>query len=208
MPSLTPAPPVCLAASRRRATLTCSTRALPRLKPAQPGCWKGRAAPYHCPPRAQVPHGGQLRLFVYDDCRSNLPPPPLLPRDRPTHPPRHPAADDRSKNLRPKRNIRTAMNHEIMLRVAKNQTQPASCICYGLKPYTCSFHAQVRYRPKRAIGLRQGRGGAPNAAPTAPPLALPLPRMPLTPFRFFALAGVQVPHVTLRRHVRCCHQTP
>jgi len=94
MPSLTPAPPVCLAASRRRATLTCSTRALPRLKPAQPGCWKGRAAPYHCPPRAQVPHGGQLRLFVYDDCRSNLPPPP--PSTRPPHSPAPPPGRRRS----------------------------------------------------------------------------------------------------------------
>lgn len=47
-------------AARRPATLTCSTRALPRLKPAQPGCWKGRAAPYHCALRVQVPHGGEL----------------------------------------------------------------------------------------------------------------------------------------------------
>ena len=42
------------------------------------------------------------------------PPPPsaLTPTH---HRPTHPDADDRSKNLRPKRNIRTAMNHEIML---------------------------------------------------------------------------------------------
>ena len=38
----------------------------------------------------------------------------------------HPAADDRSKNLRPKRNIRTAMNHEIMLQVAADRTRRQS----------------------------------------------------------------------------------
>ena len=43
---------------------------------------------------------------------------PLFPSHThsPTHHrPTHPAADDRSKNLRPKRNIKTAMQHEIML---------------------------------------------------------------------------------------------
>ena len=59
----------------------------------------------------RLPHGGQLRLLLCEDRRSN-PPSTLTPTD---HRPTHPAADDRSKNLRPKRNIRTAMNHEIML---------------------------------------------------------------------------------------------
>ena len=63
----------------------------------------------------QVPHGGQLRLLLCEDRRSN-PPSSLTDSLTPTHRrPTHPAADDRSKNLRPKRNIRTAMNHEIML---------------------------------------------------------------------------------------------
>ena len=35
--TLTPAPPVCLAASKRPATLTCSTRAFPQLEPLQHG---------------------------------------------------------------------------------------------------------------------------------------------------------------------------
>ena len=38
---------------------------------------------------------------------------------------RHSCSDQRCNLLRsrPKRNIKTAMNHEIMLQVAKNQTQ-------------------------------------------------------------------------------------
>ena len=73
-----------------------------------------RAVPYRCVLCVQVPHLGQLRLLLCEDRRSS--PPFLSHTHSPTHHrPTHPAADDRSKNLRPKRNIKTAMQHEIML---------------------------------------------------------------------------------------------
>jgi hypothetical protein len=61
---------------------------------------------------------------------------------------------DRAKNLRPKRNIKTAMNNEIMLQVTKNQTNPASCSCHMPKPHPCPlFNHRYGIAQKEQMGF-------------------------------------------------------
>lgn len=171
---------VCRAASRRPATSTCSTRALPRLKPAQPGCWNDGS-------RLTI----ALRVRRYLTAAN------------------YDFSYDRSKNLRPKRNIRTAMNHEIMLYGGR----PPPCHRPASRPVAQARAPHRAPPPTTQASRRRSSSALTSCSAIEPqPSSLAFATAACSPPPLLQCSesgrGVQVSNVALRRHVRCCHQTP
>lgn len=110
-------PPASHTRSRSRPPLSCASQRArdlqlyaPRLEPLphpKPSLTPSRPTLAHSQSTCSTPTSRRPTTTF----RVRNAPLQLLNAPKPTHPPWPSAADDRSKNLRPKRNIRTAMNH-------------------------------------------------------------------------------------------------